>query len=228
MCGRYTLTITPEMLRTLVNFETTPNLQPRYNIAPTQMAPVVRPAADGGAPRIDMLRWGLVPSWSKDMSGASKLINARGETVGEKPSFRDAYRGRRCLIPADGFYEWRREGDIKQPYRIGFRGGRPFVFAGLWETWTAPDGAENAGETVETYTIVTTDANMKIAPIHHRMPVIVDPADFDRWLTGDAADAANVIRAFPPDDMAFYRVSTRVNNVRNDDAECIVPLKQAS
>jgi putative SOS response-associated peptidase YedK len=228
MCGRYTLTITPEMLRTLVNFETTPNLQPRYNIAPTQMAPVVRPAEGGGAPRIDMLRWGLIPSWSKDMTIASKLINARGETIAEKPSFRDAYRERRCLIPVDGFYEWRREGETKQPYRIGFRGGKPFVFAGVWESWTAPDGAENAGETIETYTIVTTDANEKLAPIHHRMPVIVDPADFDRWLTGDPGDAANVIRAFPPDDMAFYRVSTRVNNVRNDDEDCIVPLKKAS
>lgn len=228
MCGRYTLTITPEMLRTLVNFETTPNLQPRYNIAPTQMAPVVRASDAGGAPKIDMLRWGLIPSWSKDMTIASKLINARGETVAEKPSFRDAYRQRRCLIPVDGFFEWRREGDVKQPYRIGFRGGTPFAFAGLWETWTAPAGLENAGETVETYTIVTTDANEKLAPIHHRMPVIVDPADFDRWLTGDPADAANVIRAFPPDDMAFYRVSTRVNNVRNDDEECIAPLKQAS
>lgn len=227
MCGRYTLTITPEMLRTLINFAVTPNLEPRFNIAPTQMAPVVRADGDGWR-KIDMLRWGLIPSWSADMSVASKLINARGETVAQKPSFRDAYRERRCLIPADGFYEWRKEGDAKQPFRIGFRGGKPFVFAGLWETWTAPEDAENVGETVETYTIVTTDANAKLAPIHHRMPVIVDPADFDRWLTGSPAEAANVIRAFPPDEMAFYRVSTRVNNVRNDDAGCIAPLKQTA
>ncbi|CAN0568001.1 unnamed protein product, partial [Laminaria digitata] len=152
----------------------------------------------------------------------------RCESVARKSSLWDAYRQRRCLIPVDGFYEWRKEGDMKQPFRIGFKGGKPFVFAGLWESWTVPDDAENAGETIETYTIVTTDANPKIAPIHHRMPVIVDPADFDRWLTGNPAEAANVIRAFPPDEMAFYRVSTRVNNVRNDDAECIVPLKQAS
>jgi putative SOS response-associated peptidase YedK len=228
MCGRYTLTITPEMLRTLVNFETTPNLQPRYNIAPTQMAPVVRPAAGGGSPRIGMLRWGLIPSWSKDRSIASKLINARGETVAGKPSFRDAYRERRCLIPVDGFYEWRKEGEIKQPFRIGFKGGKPFVFAGLWESWTVPPDQEDAGDIIETFTIVTTDANTKIAPIHHRMPVIVDPADFDAWLTGNADDAANVIRAFPPDDMAFYRVSTRVNNVRNDDQYCIALLQKAS
>ncbi|MBT5648305.1 MAG: SOS response-associated peptidase [Rhodospirillaceae bacterium] len=227
MCGRYTLSITPEMLRTLINFSVTPNLEPRFNIAPTQMAPVVRGDGEGGR-KIDLLRWGLIPSWSKDMSGASRLINARGETVAQKPSFRNAYQECRCLIPVDGFYEWRKEGDIKQPFRIGFQGGKPFVFAGLWETWTAPDGADNAGETIETYTIITTDANTKIAPIHHRMPVIVDPADFDRWLTGTPAEAANVIRAFPADDMAFYRVSTRVNNVRNDDAECIVPLAKTA
>ena len=169
MCGRYTLTITPEMLRTLINFAVTPNLEPRFNIAPTQMAPVVRADGDGGR-KIDMLRWGLIPSWSKDMSVASKLINARGETIAQKPSFRDAYQERRCLIPADGFYEWRKEGDVKQPFRIGFRGGKPFLFAGLWESWTAPDGSDNAGETIETYTIVTTDANAKLSPIHHRMP----------------------------------------------------------
>ncbi|MGB0632116.1 MAG: SOS response-associated peptidase [Alphaproteobacteria bacterium] len=226
MCGRYTLSVTPEMLRTLVNVDASLNLQPRYNIAPTQMAPVVRPA-DGGR-RMDMLRWGLIPSWSKDKSIASRLINARGETIAQKPSFRDAYQKRRCLVPVDGFYEWRKEGDAKQPFRIGFKGGAPFVFAGLWESWTVPADQEDAGDVIETYTIVTTDANEKIAPIHHRMPVIVDPADYDVWLTGDPEAAANVIRAFPPDEMAFYRVSTRVNNVRNDDEGCIEPLKKAS
>ena len=234
MCGRYTLTNTPERLRTLINFETTPNLQPRYNIAPTQMAPVVRSKEGSGDSascvgiRIDMLRRGLIPSSSKDMSVGSKLINARGETVAQKSSFQDAYQERRCLIPADGFYEWRRQGETKQPFRIGFRGGKPFVFAGLWESWTAPEDADNAGETIETFTIVTTDANNKLAPIHHRMPVIVDPADFERWLIGNPAEAANVIRAFPDDDMAFYRVSTRVNNAGNDDEDCILPLKKAS
>ena len=175
-----------------------------------------------------MLRWGLIPSWSKDMSVGAKLINARGETVAQKSSFQDAYQERRCLIPVDGFYEWRREGETKQPFRIGFRDGKPFVFAGLWESWTAPEDADNAGETIETFTIVTTDANDKLAPIHHRMPVIVDPVDFERWLIGNPAEAANVIRAFPDDDMAFYRVSTRVNNVGNDDEDCILPLKKAS
>ena len=226
MCGRYTLTVTPEMLRTLVNVDPSLNLQPRYNIAPTQTAPVVRPSGDGR--RMDMLRWGLIPSWSNDRSIASRLINARGETVSRKPSFRESYAQRRCLVPVDGFYEWRKEGDAKQPFRIGFREGKPFAFAGLWETWIVPAGQEDAGETMETFTIVTTDANEKIAPIHHRMPVIVDPGDYDLWLTGEPDEAARVIRAFPPDDMAFYRVSTRVNNVRNDDADCIAPLKKAS
>ena len=214
------------MLRTLVNVDTSLNLQPRFNIAPTQMAPVVRRSDDGR--QMYMLRWGLIPSWSKDKNIASKLINARGETVAQKPSFRDAYKKRRCLVPVDGFYEWRKEGEAKQPYRIGFRGGTPFVFAGLWESWTVPDGQEDAGDVIETYTIVTTEANPKIAPIHHRMPVIVDPSDYDLWLNGAPDDAANVIRAFPPEEMAFYRVSTRVNNVRNDDESCIEPLKKAS
>ena len=214
------------MLRTLVNVDASLNLQPRFNIAPTQMAPVVRRSDDGR--RMDMLRWGLIPSWSKDKNIASKLINARGETVAQKPSFRDAYKKRRCLVPVDGFYEWRKEGEAKQPYRIGFRGGTPFVFAGLWESWTVPDGQEDAGDVIETYTIVTTEANPKIAPIHHRMPVIVDSSDYDLWLNGAPDDAANVIRAFPPEEMAFYRVSTRVNNVRNDDESCIEPLKKAS
>ena len=214
------------MLRTLVNVDASLNLQPRFNIAPTQMAPVVRRSDDGR--QMYMLRWGLIPSWSKDKNIASKLINARGETVAQKPSFRDAYKKRRCLVPVDGFYEWRKEGEAKQPYRIGFRGGTPFVFAGLWESWTVPDGQEDAGDVIETYTIVTTEANPKIAPIHHRMPVIVDPSDYDLWLNGAPDDAANVIRAFPPEEMAFYRVSTRVNNVRNDDESCIEPLKKAS
>ena len=127
------------------------------------MAPVVR--SFNGGRRMDMLRWGLIPSWSKDKTAASKLINARGETLAQKPSFRDAYKHRRCLVPVDGFYEWRKEGEGKQPFRIGFKEGKPFVFAGLWESWTVPAGQEDAGEVIETYTIVTTDANERIAPI---------------------------------------------------------------
>ncbi|MEX2453709.1 MAG: SOS response-associated peptidase [Rhodospirillaceae bacterium] len=228
MCGRYTLTVTPEKLREIFGFDVTPNLEPRFNIAPTQPAPVVRVRDRGGPRTLDLLRWGLVPSWSKDSGGGAKLINARGETIADKPSFRDAFAEWRCLVPADGFYEWRTEDGVKQPFRIGFRGGRPFAFAGLWESWTAPGGSPTAGETVETFSIVTTEANTKIRPIHHRMPAIVDPADYEAWLTGEAAAAKTAIRPFPPDDMAFYRVATRVNSVRNDDPDCIAPLRAAS
>lgn len=227
MCGRYTLTVTPEMLRKLFGFDVTPNLEPRFNIAPTQMAPVVRDGGECGR-RMDLFRWGLIPAWAKDMSGASKLINARGETVAEKPAFRAAFADRRCLVPVDGFYEWRTEDGVKQPFRIGFRGGAPFAFAGLWESWTAPAEAEDAGSPVQSFTIVTTEANDKIRPIHHRMPVIVAPENYETWLNGNADAAQSVIVPFPPDDMAFYRVSRRVGNVRNDDADCIVPLNKAS
>ena len=226
MCGRYSLTVTPDELYRLFGIDDKLNLQPRFNVAPTQAAPVVR--KNGGEKNMDMLRWGLIPPWSKDASIASKLINARGETVAEKPSFRSAYESRRCLVPVDGFYEWRTEGGKKQPFRIGFREGKPFAFAGLWESWTVPEGLKDTGDTVETFTIVTTNANPKLVPIHHRMPVIVDPTDYELWLEGGSDEANAVIKPFSQDDMAFYRVSTRVNNVRNDDEACVEPLKKAS
>lgn len=224
MCGRYTLSVSPETLQTSVNIDVSLNLQPRYNIAPTQMAPVVRHC--NGKRKMEMLRWGLIPPWSKDQSASIKLINARGETISQKPSFREAYKRRRCLIPADGFYEWRREGDVKQPYRIGFAGGPPFLFAGLWDIWTAPENNEDAGSVIETFTIVTTTANRKIAPIHHRMPVIVDPKNYELWLTGRPEKAAKLIFVVPEDDLVFYRVSMRVNKVSNDDEGCVKPLKR--
>ena len=226
MCGRYSLTVTPDELCRLFGIDNKLNLRPRFNVAPTQAAPVVRKTR--GERKMDMLRWGLIPSWSKDAAIASKLINARGETVAEKPSFRSAYESRRCLVPVDGFYEWRTEGGKKQPFRIGFREGKPFAFAGLWESWTVPEGLEDTGDTVETFTIVTTNANPKLVPIHHRMPVIVDPTDYELWLEGGSDEANAVIKPFSQDDMAFYRVSTRVNNVRNDDEACVEPLKKAS
>ena len=226
MCGRYSLSVTPEMLGTLVNIQATLNLEPRFNIAPNQRAPVVRLTAGGCS--MDMLRWGLIPSWSQGKTIASGMINARGETIAHKFSFREAYKARRCLVPVDGFYEWRKEGDTKQPFRIGFKSGAPFLLAGLWETWKAPVTAEDSGEVIESYTIITTEANEKIAPIHPRMPVIVGLGDCELWLRGATSDADHLIRAYPPDDMAFYRVSTRVNNVYNDDEGCIEPLMEAS
>lgn len=232
MCGRYTLTAPWESLVRFfrVSGATPLNLPARYNIAPTQDGVAIR-AGEDGARTVSPLRWGLVPSWADDIGIGNKLINARAETVAEKPSFREAFAGRRCLIAADGFYEWRLEDGRKQPFRIGFRGGKLFAFAGLWESWTAAQdgGGVAKGEQVESFTIITTSANPKIHPIHPRMPVILPEQAHDTWLAPDAAPAAlqRLLRPHPPEDMAFYRVGTHVNNVRNDDAACIAPLKAA-
>jgi putative SOS response-associated peptidase YedK len=223
-------------MRALFGFENLPNLPPRYNIAPTQQVAVVRTAegtddnsGDGGGARdLAMMRWGLIPHWAKDASMAAKMINARAETLTEKPSFRDAVKTRRCLVPADGFYEWRMEDGRKQPFRIGMKGGAPFAFAGLWERWTATaTGAGlDEGDVVDTVTIVTTLANDKLRPIHARMPVILPPEAFDVWLdpANDPAAASSFLRPYPVAPMAFYRVTQAVNNVRNDDSSCTAPL----
>ena len=239
MCGRYSLTTVPEAMRALFGFENLPNLPPRYNIAPTQQVAVVRSGdgtgeggAEGGARDLVMMRWGLIPHWAKDASMGSKMINARAETLTEKPSFREAVKTRRCLVPADGFYEWRLEDGHKQPFRIGMKGGAAFAFAGLWERWTATaTGAGlDQGDEVETVTIVTTQANDKLRPIHARMPVILPPDAFDVWLdpANDPAAACALLKPYPAEPMAFYRVSQAVNNVRNDDSSCIAPLKAAA
>ncbi|MEE2970600.1 MAG: SOS response-associated peptidase [Pseudomonadota bacterium] len=225
MCGRYSLTTAPEALRQLFNFDNMPNLAPRYNIAPTQDVPVIRPAGRGGEDvngrGLAMMRWGLVPSWSKEIGRSAPMINVRAETIAEKPSFRAAFQSRKCLVPADGFYEWRLENGKKQPFRIGMNGGAPFAFAGLWERWASPEGDE-----INSVAIVTTEANEKLRPIHARMPVILDPNDYDQWL-GETTEttAQTLLRPYPPGDMAFYRVGLRVNSVRHDDIECISPLK---
>ncbi len=240
MCGRFSLTTAPEAMRELFGFENLPNLAPRYNIAPTQDVAVVRQAAGSGRELV-LLRWGLIPSWARDTAHPAPLINARAETVAEKPAFRGAFRERRCLVPADGFYEWRREDGGKQPFRIGFADAAPFAFAGLWERWTGPgeggdvEGVRGEGDAaatgpVESVTIITTDANHKLRPIHHRMPVILDRDDYATWLDPDpaAAPAAlGLLKPHAPQAMAFYRVGRRVNNARNDDPGCIAPLAPA-
>ena len=223
MCGRYSLIATPEVMRGLFLFDNRPNLAARYNIAPTQHAPVVRIGAAGR--ELALLSWGLVPPWAKDTAMGAKMINARAETVAEKPAFRAAYRKRRCLVPADGFYEWRTENGAKQPFRIGMKGGALFAFAGLWEHWTDP---ADAARTVETFTILTTAANAKLRPIHPRMPVILSADRFAAWLDADAGPADVPLGPHPVEPMAFYRVGTRVNNVRNDDPACIEPLNPPS
>jgi len=220
MCGRFSLTTPTEGLRALFGFDELPNLPPRYNIAPTQDVAGVRLKGDDGAPSFTLFRWGLIPSWAKDPSIGSRMINARAETIAEKPAFRAAFRRRRCLIPADGFYEWEKLSDGgKQPWRVTLEGGVPFAFAGLWEDWLGADGSE-----VETCTIVTTDAAPSIAHVHHRMPVILDPADHALWLRGTTDEAAALLHPYRGK-LVSYRVSTRVNSVRNDDAALLEPVE---
>lgn len=219
MCGRYSLTTPVESLRNLFRFDARPNLAPRYNIAPTQDVAAMRPAAETGGREFVMLRWGLIPSWARDASVGSRMINARAETVAEKPAFRNAFRGRRCLVLADGFYEWKKmAAGPKQPWRIVCADAVAFAFAGLWERWDSPDGA-----TVESCTIVTTDATPSISHIHPRMPVILAPGDLDGWLLGDRADAGALLHPYEGA-LEAYPVSRRVNNVRNDDAALIEPV----
>ena len=224
------MTTAPEAMRALFGFDNLPNLPPRYNIAPTQQVAVVR-AIDAAARELVMMRWGLIPHWAKDASMGARTINARAETLSDKPSFRAAVKSRRCLVPADGFYEWRMEDGRKQPFRIGMKGGSPFAFAGLWDRWiaTATGAGLAEGEPVESVTIVTTAANEKLRPIHPRMPVILPTEDFSHWLdpANDAAAACALLKPYPAAPMAFYRVGTMVNNVRNDDPGCVAPLNSA-
>lgn len=222
MCGRFTLrTPASQVARLFTDLELTPpEITPRYNIAPTQTVSAVRTLAKNGFAWSE-LRWGLIPFWAKDRAIGSSLINARGETIATKPAFRAAFKSRRCLIPADGFYEWQKlDGGKKQPQYITLRDGRPFCFAGLWESWTD----KSTNETVESCTIITTDANERLVPLHDRMPVIIDPDDYRPWLDREFKDTAwlsSKIRSWPADDMTFYPVDTIVNNPRNEQPECI-------
>ena len=219
MCGRYSITTAPEALRRLFAVTDILNLEPRYNMAPMQTAPVIRER--GGKRHMDRLRWGLVPNWAPDESRAASLINGRSETVAEKPAFRHAYAKRRCLVPADGFYEWRKAESGKQPYRISLEGERPFAFPGLWERW------EKGAGSVETFALLTTDADPKIEHIHHRMPVMLShPEEFDRWFAGDAEERAALLRPYGEDDLVFTPVSHRVGNVREDDSGLIEPVSE--
>ena len=216
MCGRYSLTTPVEGLRHLFQFPERPNLEPRYNIAPTQDAPLFR--RDGaGTVHLAQLRWGLIPSWAKDKSIGAKFINARGESVATQSAFRAAFEQRRCLVPADGFYEWRQEGKQKQPWRLHLADDAPFCFAGLWESWR--DRETKA--VVESFTIITTTANELVAPIHNRMPVMLQWHDLVPWL--DGTDAAKLLRPYPAEQMKAYPVSTAVNSWRNESAECFAP-----
>jgi putative SOS response-associated peptidase YedK len=220
MCGRFTLTAPAETLaRQFQAAEPSFDFEPRYNIAPTQEVPLVRQETNGPGREILLARWGLIPSWSKDGKG---FINARADTVADKPVFRSAFRKRRCLVPANGYYEWQKVGKAKQPYYIYLRDGQPFGFAGLWETWHAPDG-----EVIESCSILTTDANELMRPIHDRMPVIVQPAHYDRWLdpVNQEVDALrSLMQPYPASAMAAHAVSTWVNNPRHEGPACIATV----
>lgn len=214
MCGRYELHSTPAAIALAFGLGRPPDVRARYNVAPMTDVPIVRLNADGERELV-RVRWGLVPRWAKDTSIGNKLINARGETIAEKPSFRMAYRRHRCLLPADGFYEWRAAGGEharKQPLHIGMKDGALFAMGGLYERWLSPEG-----EVLDTCTIVTTPANELLRPVHDRMPMIVAARDYGRWLDPADAGVAELIAPYPSAEMAYYPISARVNSVRHDD-----------
>ena len=220
MCGRFVITSAPEALRLIFGYPEQPNFPPRFNISPTQPIPVV--IIENGVRHFRLMRWGLLPAWVKDPRTFTLLINARSETIREKPAFKNAIRRRRCLIPADGYYEWQVRDDRKRPYFIHRRDGAPIGLAGLAETWIGPNGEE-----LDTVAIVTAPASTDLAELHHRVPVTIAPGDFDRWLDcrGDNTDAAMLLLTAPEEgEFVWHEVSTRVNYAANDDAQLVLPI----
>ena len=220
MCGRFTLTVDPADLQDAFGLSEPPpaGLLPRYNIAPSQAVAVV---ANTGGGKLELFRWGLIPSWAKDEKIGYKLINARAETLREKPSFRAALKRRRCLVLADGFYEWKRAGQSKVPMYLTLKDGRPFAFAGLWETWKSPEG-----KLIRSCTIITTAPNALVEKIHDRMPAILPPPARAAWLAPDELPAEQVLPLLKPlaaAQMKAIAVSSLVNNPRFDSPECVVP-----
>lgn len=222
MCGRFTLTSPAETVAELFELDEVPQLTPRYNIAPTQPIAVVRALSDDPKREVAELQWGLIPSWAKDPSIGSRMINARAEGVAEKPSFRSAFRRRRCLVLADGFYEWQKISTRKQPHYIHLANRRPFAFAGLWEHWEDPQG-----EAIDSCTIITTEPNDMMTKLHNRMPVILHPRDYILWLDPEVQKPEKVqplLRPYPSREMVAYAVSTWVNKPSNDTPACVEPL----
>lgn len=224
MCGRYTLTSSGDELALLFDLSEIPSLPPRYNMAPTQEAAVVRVTAPGAPRHLDLLRWGLVPYWADDPKIGNRMINARSEGVADKPAYRSSFRKQRCLIPTDGFYEWKKEGKLKQPYHIRRKDRRPFAFAGLWSRWRPKEGG---AEPLDTFTILTTGSNELIRPLHDRMPVILDSASFDLWLDPAVDDRGRLLELLLPYDgsvMETVPVSRTVNSPAYDGPDCVAPL----
>lgn len=222
MCGRFTQTATPEVIAAQFHVEgPMPLFKPSYNIAPTQRIITVRLNPETGKRECILLRWGLIPSWAKDTKIGNQCINAKAETVAEKPSFRAAFRKRRCLVIADGFYEWQRAGERKQPLWIGRKDRTLFAFAGLWEHWKPAEG-----EPLETCTIITTEPNGIMAPIHNRMPVVLAPASYDQWLdlAAPVEPLKALLRPCPGEELQAYPVSPLVNNPLNNAPQLLEPI----
>ena len=226
MCGRYRLSRRKQIVEEyFASVSGEDDWRPRYNIAPTQPVPIIRQNPRERVRELSLVRWGLIPSWAKEPSIAAGMINARSETAGTKPAFRDALKFRRCLIPADGFYEWQRTGKAKQPHCFEVNEGELFAFAGIWDRWRDPDG-----KSVETCSILTTTPNAVTSGVHDRMPVILDPDSYDLWLDPGMQNVAAASELLKPCDarlMRCYSVSTRINNVSNDDEECSRPVEIA-
>lgn len=222
MCGRFSLAATGEEVAAHYELPEVPFVVPRYNIAPTQPVAAIR-LKSSGSREFTFFQWGLIPSWAKDPSTGSKMINARAETVADKPAFRAAFKRRRCLLPATGFYEWQQTNGRKQPMYIHAAEGGIVSLAGLWEVWQSPDGG-----LLETCTILTTTPNSLMEPIHNRMPVILDPLDYGMWLDADTPpdQLHHLLRPYDPARLDAYPVSAAVNRPQNDSVECITPLAE--
>jgi putative SOS response-associated peptidase YedK len=220
MCGRFAITLAPEVLRAAFGYVEQPNFPPRYNIAPTQPVPVVR--VESGTRHFTLMRWGFLPAFVKDPKDFPLVINIRRETAREKPSFRGAFRHRRALMPADGFYEWQTRGREKQPFLIRRPDRAPFAFAALWETWSASEGSE-----MDTVAMLTGDANGTVAAVHHRCPVILDPKDWERWLdpTSSQDEIAALLKPPPDDVLELVPIGKAVNSVANDRPEIQEPIR---
>jgi putative SOS response-associated peptidase YedK len=223
MCGRFTLRTRLNELLQFYSVESQLQWEPRFNIAPSQSVAAIRNDPNGDKRELATLRWGLIPSWADDIHIGNQLINARAETIATKPSFKQALKSRRCLVPADGFYEWKKSGKNKQPYFIRMADERPFVFAGLWECWSKSQPA------IESCTIITTTPNALVADIHDRMPVILTEAAAVRWLdrnTEDPNSLTSLLVPYPAGEMSAYPVSTLVNSPQHDSADCVQPIKR--
>lgn len=228
MCGRFGFDIPRQVLREHFALDAVYDIAPRYNIAPTQEAPVVLLHPESGARVLRSLRWGLVPSWARDARGGARLINARSESAADKPAFRAAFKRRRCLAPAAGFYEWKRLPAGKQPWWIRLTGGGPLAFAGLWEHWLDP-ASPSTDATLYSFTILTTAANPLVAGLHDRMPVILNPRDYAAWLDPAASrpDLEALLAPYPGELMEAWPVSRRVNSPQNDDPSLLDRMEEA-